>query len=335
MADASWREQLKFDPLEPLRGSGDEALEYFVRRDLLGEEAGPAERLWQLKEPQRILRRQERDGAWPPKEPVKHPAVNQRLIETWRWTRILVEKHGCDRRQPGLERAAEYVFSCQSEEGDIRGFLANQYATYYTGAVTGILIKAGYAGDPRVERALEWLLAMRQDDGGWTIPILTHKLGRATRYRLTSEPAEPLEPDRSKPFSHNWTGMVLRAFAEHSDYRKRSEVLVAARLLASRFFQPDSYNSLRAASYWLRFDTTFWWNNLVSALDSLSLIGLSREDDAIARALEWLVAHQRPDGLWRLDYARPQDEPRRTDKVLERERWVSLAVCRVFERFGK
>ena len=71
-----------------------------------------------------------------------------------------------------------------------------------------LLIQAGYADDPRIEKGFQWLLAMRQDDQGWTIPILTHTLDRATQYRLTSEYAEPLEPDRARPFSHNWTGMV-------------------------------------------------------------------------------------------------------------------------------
>jgi hypothetical protein len=36
-----WRKQLKFDPLPPLLSSGNEALLYFVRRDLLGENVDP------------------------------------------------------------------------------------------------------------------------------------------------------------------------------------------------------------------------------------------------------------------------------------------------------
>jgi hypothetical protein len=173
---------------------------------------------------------------------------------------------------------------------------------------------------------------MRQADQGWTIPLLTHKFDRATQYRLTSEYAEPVEPDRSRPFSHNWTGMVLRAFAVHEKYRQSEAARVAAHLLKSRFFQPDCYTSYQAASYWLRFEYPFWWNNLVAALDSLSLIGLLKEDEHIQPALIWLVDHQEENGLWKVSYAKAQAKEKETAKAREMKRWVSLAICRVFRR---
>jgi hypothetical protein len=329
----NWQKQLKFDPLPPLLSSGNEALQYFVRRDLLGENAGPVHRLWQLPEAHKILRKQLADGSWPRPGEVKHPAINYPLIETWRHFRFLVEQYGFTREHPQARQAAEFLFSCQTEEGDIRGFLANQYATYYTGAVLALLIQAGYEEDPRIDKGLQWLLGMRQNDQGWTIPILTHKFDRATQYRLTSQFAEPIEPDRARPFSHNWTGMVLRAFAAHPKYRDSEAARVGAHLLKSRFFQPDSYGSYQAASYWLRFEYPFWWNNLVAALDSISLIGLSKEDEQIQQALDWLRDHQEEDGLWKISYAKLQGKE--TAKAREMRLWVSLAICRVLRRmFG-
>jgi hypothetical protein len=328
----NWRKPLNFDPLPPLLAAENKALQYFVRRDLLGEQVDSLHCLWQLPEAQRILKKQLPDGAWPRTGEKKHPAVNYRLIETWRQFRYLVEQYGFTREQPRAQKAAEFLLSCQTQEGDIRGFLANQYATYYTGAILALLIQAGYADDPRIEKGFQWLLAMRQDDQGWTIPILTHKLDRVTQYRLTSEYAETLEPDLSKPFSHNWTGMVLRAFAVHPGYRSSTAASLAAHLLASRFFQPDFYTSYQAASYWVRFDYPFWWNNLVAALDSLSLIGLSSNDEQIKQALKWLVNHQEENGLWKVSYARPHEKETETAKTRETKLWVSLAICRVFKR---
>ena len=86
--------------------------------------------------------------------------------------------------------------------------------------------------------------------------------------------------------------MILRAFAAHPKYRKSKAAKTAAQLLASRFFQPDVYTSYQAASYWVRFEYPFWWNQLVAALDSVSLIGLSPDDEPIAQALNWLIEHQ-------------------------------------------
>ena len=237
---------LNHDPIPPLLESGDEALIYFTRRDLLGEDVGPVERLWNLPGAVKILKKQQPDGSWLRPGENKHEAINHALIETWRQFRFLIERYGMTRTHPQVERAAEFIFSCQTGEGDIRGFLANQYATYYTGAVMALLIQAGYADDPRIEKGFQWLLGMRQDDGGWSIPMITHKLDRATQYRLSSEFTEPLQPDRTKPFSHHWTGMVLRAFAVHPTYRLLPEALAAGGLLKSRFFLPDAYSSYRA-----------------------------------------------------------------------------------------
>jgi hypothetical protein len=335
MKMSDWKKQLRYDPVAPLLSSGSEALSYFARRDLLGERMGPPEDLWRLPGAGRILRRQLPDGSWPRPGGAKHPAVNYGLIETWRNFRFLVEQYGFTREHPQAQHAAEFLLSCQSEDGDIRGILANQYATYYTGAIMSLLIQAGYADDPRMEKGFQWLLAMRQDDGGWSIPMITHKLDRATQYRLTSQYAEPVQPDRTKPFSHNWTGMVLRAFAVHPEYRRSEAARAAARLLVSRFFQPDRYTSMKAAGYWLRFDYPYWWNSLVAALDSVTLIGLVREDEQVSKAADWLTAHQEPDGLWRVSYARPDARESQAARKRETRLWVSLAICRVMKRLSR
>jgi hypothetical protein len=311
------------------------AVQYFARRDLLGERVGPVRQLWQLPAAQKILKKQQADGSWPRTGEHKHPAINYGLIETWRWFRYLIDQYGFTRDHPQAQRAAKFLFSCQTDVGDFRGILANQYATYYSGAITSLLIKTGYADDPRIERSLQWLLAMRQDDGGWSIPMITHTLDRQTQYRLSSEYASPLEPDRSKPFSHNATGMILRAFAAHPKYRKSKAAKTAAQLLASRFFQPDVYTSYQAASYWVRFEYPFWWNQLVAALDSVSLIGLSSDDEPIVQALNWLIDHQQSDGLWRVSYVQPRAKDKETAKVRERKLWISLAICRVFKQFER
>jgi len=82
----------------------------------------------------------------------------------------------------------------------------------------------------------------------------------------------------------------------------------------------------------VRFEYPFWWNNIVAALDSVSLIGLSRDNEQVSRALNWLIGHQEADGLWKVSYARPN--VRETDVARKRETrlWVSLAICRVLRR---
>jgi len=137
---------------------------------------------------------------------------------------------------------------------------------------------------------------------------------------------EPVEPDRTKPFSHNWTDMVLRAFAVHPVYRKSPEARKAGELLKSRFFQPDLYNSYKEARYWTRF--VHWWPNLLTSMESLLLLGFSPDDPDIRKGLEWFLENQQEDGLWRCEYGKRSGD----EKPVERA-WLTLRICRMLKGF--
>jgi hypothetical protein len=326
-----WLARLRVDPLPALLASGDEALCYFVRRDLLAEQVGPAERLWELPDAQKLVDKQQPDGSWryPGQNRARLPETNYDLLQTFKNLGELVEKHGMDRRHPAVEGAAEYIFSCQTDEGDIRGILGTQYMPYYHGVISELLIKAGYGDDPRIEKGLHWLLTMRQDDGGWIVPMQLVPPREKTREMWT---APPLAPVRSEPHAHLATGMVLRAFAVHPRYRRLEPVRTAAERLKTRFFRPDAYNDRRGSLYWIKFQFPFWWNNVLTGLDSLSLLGFSADDEDVQRGLRWFVDNQETDGLWRTAYEqKKRKEPSAREKSTIR--WVGLAVCRVFRRF--
>jgi prenyltransferase beta subunit len=159
----------KFNPIKPLLCSKTHEIVYFVERDLLEKEVGPISEIWNLPEPQKMLKQQNSEGYWESKSKKanKYPLINYNLLETWKKLRVLIEKFQFNKSHQNIEKACEFVFSCQTDEGDIRGFLAKQYAMYYTGAILSLLIKAGYNDDSRTQKAITWLLNMRQNDGGW------------------------------------------------------------------------------------------------------------------------------------------------------------------------
>jgi hypothetical protein len=208
--------------------------------------------------------------------------------------------------------------------------IGNQYATYYTGAMIGILIKAGYTKDPRIIKGLNWLLSMRQDDGGWAIPLITHSFDRKTQYKLTSTKIDPVEPDKTKPFSHNWTDMVLRGFSSHPIFRKKLEVINAAKLLKSRFFTTDVYSSYKSSRYWTTF--SFWWPNLLTSLENLQQLGFDSKDSDIKKGLTWFIENQQPNGFW--DLANPPPDKISNKKLyLERQEWLTLRILRLLKSF--
>jgi hypothetical protein len=319
-----WLELLKVNPIPGLLAAGGEALAYFVRRDLLDEDPGPVEALWELPAASRLLRKQQANGAWRygGQGRIKFRYINYDLLETYRSLGVLVEMAGFNRNHPAIERAAEYLYSCQTAEGDIRGILGTQTMPYYHGAILSLLIMAGYEDDPRVIKGLDWLLEVRQGDGGWVVPAQTVPPKEKAGALWTGEPV-PL--DRSRPSSHLATGMALRAFAAHPTYRESEQAHEAGDLLKSRFFQADKYNDRRGPEYWLKFQYPFWWSNLLTALDSLSRMRYSPDDADIQEGVTWFRQNQESDGLWPTGYGKGA----KADTV---RRWVGLAACRVLKR---
>ena len=329
----SWENKFNYNPTNVLLNSNNYAIEYFTKRDLLNEKVESIQKIWELEEVQKILNKQKDDGTWEyiGMKTNIFPKHHYPLVQTWKEFRTLVKNYELNKTNPSCKKAAEFIFSCQSDEGDIRGMIGNQYATYYTGAMLAMLIRAGYESDPRVDKGMKWLISMRQEDKGWTIPILTHDFDMKTQHKLTSgENSVPVERDRSKPFSHNWTDMVLRAFAVHPIYIKSQEAKIAGSLLKSRFFKKDFYSSYKSESYWMRF--VFWWPNLLTSLDSLSRLGFSNKDEDIKKGLDWFIDNQQKDGLWKLNYI-PGKETSDNKINKLRQYWLCLNICRMFKRF--
>jgi hypothetical protein len=318
-----WLHNLKYDPVASLLKTDNEAILALVRRDLL-DEAVSINDLWQFAEPQKILRKQQPNGSW------KYPSAkkdtrlqrNYDQYETFRNLAALVEKFGFNKEHPAIVKTARYFFANQSEEGDFRGIYGAQYSPNYSAAIAELLIKAGYASDPHIEKLFRWLLATPQNDGGWALPFRTRDYGIG----VTTDCSKTIQPDVSKPFSYMVTGVVLRAFAAHPEYRKSKEAYEAGNLLLSRLFKRDNYSDRAGTEYWLRFSFPFDYTHLISALDSLSLLGFPAKELLIQKALEWFIKNQQKDGLWRLKIVRGTNRD-----ILNR--WLALAVCRIFKRF--
>jgi hypothetical protein len=314
---------MKFDPSPQLLSSKNRAIVFFAKRDLLNEPVPPIEALWELPFVTGVIRRQQKDGSWkyPGGKPDVRSRENYNQIETYRMLGELVEKYGFNNTHPAIQGAASFLFGFQSEEGDFRGIYGNQYTPNYTAGIMELLIKAGYQEDPRIEEAFRWLLSIRQDDGGWAIPFRT----KGFKLDAISMNGKTIQPDTSKPFSHLVTGVVLRAFAAHKTYRKSNEALDAGKLLASRIFKKDPYPDRNTLDFWTGFTFPFWFTDLLSALDSLSLLGFTTEDPQVRKGVEWLLSRQQRNGLWDLTMLKGKDK--------EISLWMCLAICRVIKRF--
>ena len=318
-----WLSNFIYSPISTLLECGDKAISLFVQRDLLDKTVSVQD-LWQLPEPQRILRKQKQNGSWvyPGARDSIRSQENYNQVETYRNLRILVEQFGFNKKHPAIQKAAEYIFTFQTQVGDLRGIYGNQYSPNYSAGITELLIKAGYEDDTRVKKVFEWLISIRQKDGGWAIPFRT----RDRKIDIIGTHSKTINPDKLRPLSHMVTGVVLRAFAAHPAYRRSTEAQQAGQLLLSNLFKRDYYPDRSAPEYWLRFSFPFWFTDLISALDSLSLLGFSRKEPHIDKALKWFIKNQQKNGLWELKITMGRNR----DII---QLWLALAICKIFKRF--
>ena len=280
--------------IKTLLNTDTEALIAFTKRNLLEKEVD-IEELWILPRVKKILKAQQPNGSWiyPNKKATLRSPTNYDQYQTYKTIAELVEFYGLNSKHEAIRKAADYLFSFQTEEGEFRGMYGNQYSPNYSASVTEFLIKAGYGNDIRIEKSLSWLLGMRQYDGGWAIPLRTRN-----RELEALKEEDTIEPDKTKPFSHLVTGIVLRPFSLTP--RFRTKVKDVGILLADRVFTRDKYSDRRGVEYWTKFTFPYHWTDLLSTIDALTLLGINNHPK-INEITKWFERNKQNNGIYKVN----------------------------------
>jgi hypothetical protein len=291
---SGWRARLASDPIPRLLREGAPSVLARVRRDLIDDSEAPAaDEIAGYPEVKVLLRKIEKDGGFPPRASDKELgsiAFSQCLAAVRALDRLAdygLRVEGKSAVSDRLRKMADFVLASQDSDGGI-GDLAladtpkgrgKVVAVHFQGWALSALCRAGFESDARVENGFKFLLSLRQDDGGW-----------AWRGVRTDSAA--------RPSSHLITGMVLRSFASSKDRRTGREARRAAELLATRFLQPDRYEDRKAPAFWEALTEPRFYTDVLDALDTITSIGLGKENSGVRTAEAYLRSRQAKDGLW-------------------------------------
>jgi predicted small secreted protein len=306
------------EAITTLMNAGNTAISIFTKRDLLGEEVN-IEQLWTLPIVKKVLKKQQPNGSWiyPNKQAMLRSLTNYNQYQTFKTVAELVEFYGLTNKHEAIRNAANYLFSFQTLKGEFRGMYGNQYSPNYSASITEFLIKAGYRGN-RIKNSLQWLLEMRQDDGGWAIPLRTRNEKLDALHKKNT-----IEPDRTKPFSHLITGIVLRPFSLLSEYRPK--VKDAGILLADRVFTRDKYSDRRGVEYWTKFTYPYHWTDILSTIDTLTQLDITHHPK-INEIKQWFKKQQHADGTYNVKVMAGA-------KYKDIKYWITLQYLKVLRRF--
>jgi hypothetical protein len=233
---------------------------------------------------------------------------------------------------PAVQRGAEYLFSHQQPDGSwplsaawtgtVDGHLTEEQNEGYsmmplqTALPLQGLAACGYATDARAERAYQWLLDQRLDDGAWPTGIASGNYGYVGGYRRL---AHSRWGCRS-----NTTGALI-CLAHHPERCSSTEARRALDLLLGRETRERQHIGFEVArligaerargflTYYALFD-------LALVLDLCWRLGVSKDDPRVADLVEFVRGQQGLYGIW--EYVpRPQVT-----------RWVTFDLLRSLSR---
>jgi hypothetical protein len=232
---------------------------------------------------------------------------------------------GLDSDHPAIRGGADYLFSQQLVDGswplpqddsdeEERGY---SLIPLQTALPLASLARCGFAEDPRAEKAYDWLLRHRLDDGAWPTGLASGNFGRVAGYRRIAH---------SRWGCRSNTTGVLTCFAYHPTRRSSKEARRALDLLLGRDTRDAHVLGFEVArsigaeenrgflTFYARFD-------IGQILDLSWRSGASVEDNRIAAFVEFVMSLRGRHGLW--DYrSKPQAS-----------RWVSYdllrSICRL------
>ena len=212
--------------------------------------------------------------------------------------------------RPGLggeaaARGAERLFAAQRGDGswplpaarmdDGSGRHAYDSVPLQTALPLIGLAAGGYALDRRCERAYQWLLEQRLDDGSWPSGRASGVFGYVAGYRRL--------PHSRWGCRSNTTAAAL-ALCYHPELRSGDEARRAVDMLLARETREESNLGLEVARI-LGFEpvrgffTRFARFDPGLVLELALAVGAGTEDPRVADLAEWVRGQQGPSGLWR------------------------------------
>jgi len=266
------------------------------------------------------------------------------------WQIMTLGQLGMDRSDERVRNACEHIFKFQLDEGGFSSYTSelafkeyeqlsekgkklpspnewvsslvfeHQYSCL-TGNMAAALIRIGYLNDPRVRKALEWLVKIQNRDGGWLCPYWrahvkdTHGCFYGTICPLEAFSEVPVE---------NLTNEMKHAIAKGAEF-----------LLMHRLFKADHHNYRVIKQSWLKLGFPWFYGyNILRGLDVLTKLGYV-DDKRLSDAVQVLLEKCRQDGRWILESAPTGRMHANIETMDKPSKWITLIALIVLKRLHK
>jgi hypothetical protein len=258
------------------------------------------------------------------------------------WTLFLLGHLSISRSDERVQRAVEHVFRFQQPDGGFAGYgveRAHQEYGYVasrqrargkspsdedtfvadhvrqmtlsclTGNVVAALLRLGYSDDPRLWRAVDWLVQIQRRDAGWLCPYWkAHVRDKHSCFYATIAAMEGLAEtpeDRRSP-------TMQQAVSRGAEF-----------LLMHRLYRADHHNWEVINPGWLKLAfPLFYGYSVLRGLWVLARLGY--RDERMSDALAVLEQKRTPDGRWILESTPHGQMQVNLEKKGQPSKWLTL-----------
>ncbi|MBN1425993.1 terpene cyclase/mutase family protein [Candidatus Fermentibacteria bacterium] len=299
---SDWKQLLLGDPTGWLLEEDNPSVRYLTLVDILGR----PETVPEVKQARaaimrtgvapRVLAQQNPDGSWDRPDRPYHAKYRGTVWQLIILAGLLAE--GDDER---VRRGCEFVLE-RLQDRSSGGFAMNQAVRAgggrhrevlpcLTGNLAWALLRFGYGGDPRVERAIGWLVRyQRFDDGvvdpptGWPYDTYEMCWGRHTCHMGVVKALKAL----AEIPASEWSRGVRRTIDQSVEYLLRHHIHKRSHDLA-KVSKPG----------WRRFGfPRMWQTDILEILGILTRLGY--RDERMREAVDVVISKQDADGRWKL-----------------------------------
>jgi hypothetical protein len=342
-----WSQISQQSPIDWLLEKSNPSVRYFTLRDVIGKPEDDLEVINARKSiaesaiVQKIFRKQSPRGYW---EKADSPYLPK--YKSSYWTIMLLSRLGVDRTDEDMARACEFILQFQLDEGGFSSesipsalreyeyrlkksqelpsqqeftssLISESQLSCLTGNMVSALIRAGYADDPRVKKALKWLVRIQNRDGGWLCPYWkAHVRDKHGCFMGTICPMEAF----SEVPKQNITKEIGAAISKGAEF-----------LLSHRLFRADHHDYRIINQAWLRLSFPWFGYSILRGLDVLTKLGYvndHREDDAA----EIILQKRQSNGAWILEDSPVGRMQTNVETKGQPSKWITLIALRVLKR---
>jgi hypothetical protein len=346
-----WLKIFKESPIDWLLERSNPSVQYFTLRDILGRPEDYAEvidakrAIPESPVVQKILRKQNPCGYWERPDSPYLPKYKSSY-----WTLMILSRLGMDRTNRKVAKACEYVFQFQNNEGGFQSDSISSASKEYeyrrrrnkelpsrkefvssliyesqlsclTGNMASALIRMGYVDDPRVKKALGWLVRVQNKDGGWLCPYW--KAHARDKHGCFIGTICPLEAFSEVP-RENLTKEVDATISSGAEF-----------LLMHHLFKADhhEYRVINPTFSKLSFPW-FAEYNVLRGLDVLIKLGYAK-DPRINDAVDIVMQKRQSSGAWILEKSPMGRMQTNIERKGQPSKWITLIALRILKRLSK